>query len=321
MAQPRSIGLFSFLLPPHARDGQLLPVLQAREILANNQSSINSIWQSAGIPDSQYERLYRHPITRTAELIQSCPATPAGHHAWTGGLIAHILSSCAFALRLRKGLILPTGSMPELASKKADLYTYAVFAATLLGEIGPVLDSLEIALFDRRGRYLCEWDPLLDGIAPGRTRARYMKVRFRPDPCGRPGRTTSLMHAGRILPKEGFRWIREDPEAYAAFLGAFSDAPDGPVHRLMTQGMQASVAMAPGARKDPSPDTEPGHPPAKRLRPECPPSPRTGSRTYANPVPGDPPAGDREPVSRNSRCPNGDAVPPPPGRRRRRRRR
>ena len=321
MAQPRPNGILSFFLLPHARDGQLLPVLKAREILANNQSSINSIWQSAGIPDSLFESLYRHPITRTAELIQSCPATTAGHHAWTGGLIAHILSSCAFALRFRKGMILPTGSMAEQASKKADLSPNAVFAATLLGEIGPVPDSLEIALFDRRGRYLCEWDPLLDGIAPGRTRARYMKVRFHPDPCGRPGRITSLMHAGRIFPKEGFRWIREDPEAYAAFLDAFSDVPGGPVHRLMTQGMQASVTMAPWDRKDPSPDTEPGYPPAKRPRPECPPSPRTGSRTHANPVPGDPPAGDREPVIRNSRCPNGNAVPPPPGRRRRRRRR
>ncbi len=321
MAQPRPNGILSFFLPPHAHDGQLLPVLGARKILTNNQSSTNSIWQSAGIQDSLFESLYRYPITRTAELVQSCPATPAGHHAWTGGLIAHILSSCAFALRLRKGMILPIGSMPEQASKKAALYTYAVFAATLLSEIGPVMDSLRIALFDRRGRYLCQWNPLLDDIGRGRPRARYMKVRFRPNPINRPGRITSLMYVSRILPQDGFGWIRDDPEVYADFLGAFSDAPDGPIHRLITEGMRAAVSTAQGIRKGTNPDLQPEHPPTGNPWPKYPPFPGTFSRTHGNPASDDPPARDPKPVSRNSRCPKGDSVPPPPGKRRRRRRR
>ena len=256
----RTNGIVSIFLPPHLRDRELLPVLEAGKILTDNGESIDSIRQSAGIADSLFETLYLHPITRTAGLVQSCPASQAGHHAWPGGLMDHILSSCAFALRIRKGVILPMGSTPEKSSRMADLYTYAVFAAALLHEIGPAMDTRRIAHFDRWGRYLGERDPLLDDIGPGRPRARYLKIGLRPAPASRSGNISSLMYVSRLLTKEGILWIRGDPEVYGDFLGAFSDAPGGPIHGLLKKGIKASVDRASGSRNSPSPDAPPGNP-------------------------------------------------------------
>lgn len=264
MLQPRTNGFFRKFRSRPARDAQLLSVQGTREILENNVKSIDSIRQSAGISDRLFGRLYLHPISRISELLQSCPASGSDHHAWPGGLVSHILESCAYALRFRKGIILPVGATPEQEMESADLFTYTVFAATLLHDIGAALEIRRIALHDRRGRYLREWDPLLADIDSEQPRARYMKIEYRPAPASRFGRTSSLMYVNRILPGAGLRWLRSDPEAYSAFLNAFSETPAGPVHRLAEKGKQASVAGAAEFRNDPSPGTRPGRSPANR---------------------------------------------------------
>lgn len=264
MLQPRTNGFFRNFRSRSARDAQLLPVQATREFLENNGNSIDSIRQSAGISDRLFGRLYLHPITRISELLQSCPASGAGHHARPGGLVAHILDSCAHALRFRKGIILPVGATPEQEMEKADLFTYTVFAATLLHDIGAAQDTRRITLHDRRGRYLREWDPLLTDIDSEQPRARHIKIEDRPAPASRSGQTSSLMYVNRILPGAGLRWLRSDPGAYGAFLNAFSETPTGPIHRLVQKGKQASVAGAADLRNDPSPGTRPGRSPANR---------------------------------------------------------
>ena len=213
--------------------------MDSEEILKNNRNAVQSIFLSTGIADGHFKDLYQYPIDRAAELVQSCPVSRDGHHAWPGGLIAHALESCANALRMRKSVLLPVGASPEARKTKADLYTYAVFSATLLHDIGIAMDTQVIRLLDWRRRYLCDWNPLLEDIG-AHPKARYMEVRFREDPVKSHGGMSALMYINRVLPKLGICWIRDDPVVYGEFMDALSDNPSGPIHKLMVKAYLAS---------------------------------------------------------------------------------
>lgn len=219
---------------------QFRRITATTKILRNNEKVIDSIWQSAGIAERPFQKFYRHPISRAAALAQSCPATESGHHAWPGGMISHVLESSAYALRLRKGVNLPANGTPEERKKKADLYTYTVFATTLLRELGAALDAQQIELYDRSRRHLCEWNPILEDIGQ-HPRARYIKVVFHQGSTMMHRPKASLLFANRILWRDGIHWIQGDPEVYAEFLDSFSNIPSGPVYQLALEGARASM--------------------------------------------------------------------------------
>lgn len=225
-------GLPKKFLSSRIQDLELFRLESADEILAKHRETIASIRQSAGISDALFDRLYLGSISRAAALMQSCPATAGGHHSWPGGLFAHSLESSAYTLRLRKGKIMPAGASPEQESKKEDLYTYAVFHAALLHDLGESLDNQRIALYDRRRTFVAEWRPLYEDLV-NYPKARYMKIEFRQDPVNRHRPISSLMYVIRILDREGCAWLQSDPDVYNDFLHAFGDNPRGSIYQMV----------------------------------------------------------------------------------------
>ncbi len=231
--------------PVKPRSG-LLPIPEIRDLLNANALSIDSIWQSAGIASRPFDHLYRKPIGRTAEQVLCCPATEQNHHAWPGGLLSHLLQSSAYALRFRKGVNLPVDGTPEERKTKADLYTYAVFAAALLRDLGPTLSRQTITLYNRKQERLNHWSPFLGDLA-SEPKARYLQVEFLSPPLRPEGFASSLLYASRILPGEGLHWLASDPEVYAEFLHVFLGIP-GPVQDLVARGGRESVTKRGAAR-------------------------------------------------------------------------
>ncbi len=234
------------------RSPNLLPISNSRQILdrVSAQKCVGAIRKSAGINDILFDRFYQSAIDNVAELVQLCPGSEAHHHAWPGGLIAHILESCANALELRKAVILPVGSEPEEVARKRDLYTYAVFAGCLLHDVAKPLTDQKITLHTRTGRYLCDWDPSERNTTSVR-RAAYMQIRFHPDRVYAHHQHSSLLFLQRVLPAVGFQWIQSDKGVYGEFLDAFASEPGGPIYKLMAQGDQISVSKALGAQSLP----------------------------------------------------------------------
>ena len=72
----------------------------------------------------------------------------------------------------------------------------------LLHDMGVVLGTQRIALYDRRRRYLCEWNPLQEDIS-AHPRAKHIKIEFRQDQLVRARRISSLVYVNRTLSKEG----------------------------------------------------------------------------------------------------------------------
>ena len=98
-------------------------------------------------------------LGRYAEFVQRLPASGAHHHAGLGRMLDHGLEVTLQALLIRRGKLLPVGAEPERIGKAHDLWTYAVFTAAVLHDIGKPAVDQEVMLFNAEGRVLGPWDP------------------------------------------------------------------------------------------------------------------------------------------------------------------
>lgn len=127
-----------------------LPVLNADELIAltGQQGRLRSIKRIVKIDDQRYQHLYQNVIERFAELVQLMPASQAHHHAVPGGLFVHTMEVIEIALTLRQQYKLPLFSEQEVQEAERHLWTYAIFVAAMLHDIGKRLTLCRFVLED-----------------------------------------------------------------------------------------------------------------------------------------------------------------------------
>ncbi|MEW8322371.1 MAG: MobH family relaxase [Candidatus Thiodiazotropha taylori] len=183
----------------------LLHAQTAADLLRWYQAQLSRIRQLTSIPDGHYNKLYNDLIQRLAELVQLLPASEAHHHAHAGGLLQHSLETAEAALRIRQSYLLPQGGIPEQQSLKADLYTYAVFTAALLHDIGKPLADQLIHIHRADGR-VDEWAPLGGPMSIG---SNY-SITFRRDRKYQIHEKLPLLLVQWTIPIEGQVWLNSD---------------------------------------------------------------------------------------------------------------
>ncbi|MEW7972799.1 MAG: MobH family relaxase [Candidatus Thiodiazotropha endolucinida] len=196
--------LKSVLIPEKPNRG-LLHTQTATALLRSYQAQLNRIRQLTSIPDGHYNKLYIDLIQRLAELVQLLPASEAHHHAHAGGLLQHSLETAEAALRMRQSYLLPQGGIPEQQSLKADLYTYAVFTAALLHDIGKPLADQLIHIHHSDGQ-VDEWAPLGGPMPIG---SNY-SITFRRDRKYQIHEKLPLLLVQWTVPIEGQIWLNSD---------------------------------------------------------------------------------------------------------------
>ena len=91
--------------------------------------------------DTAFNDLIQSPFFATLKPF-SCAPQEADHHAGPGGLLAHTYDVISLALKRRRGLQLPLGGTVEQIRDQRHLWTYAIFAAGLLHDIGKLMGSI-----------------------------------------------------------------------------------------------------------------------------------------------------------------------------------
>ncbi|MDP8051501.1 MobH family relaxase [Pasteurella atlantica] len=115
-----------------------LPILTAEQLIqfTGQQNRIRSIKRIIKIDDKYFETLYLSVIHKFAELVQLMPASQAHHHAVPGGLFIHTLEVIEYAIRLRQQYKLPAFAEQDIQEKEHHAWSYAVFVAAILHDIG-----------------------------------------------------------------------------------------------------------------------------------------------------------------------------------------
>lgn len=236
--------LFAF----HPAPRGLLPLLPAKELLAQSHRPglLRQIDRLLSVPRSHLESLFHTTILSYARFVQQLPASEAHHHAGAGGMLDHGLEVVTNALALRRGYLLPQGAEPERLARSQDLWTYAVFTAALLHDIGKAAVDQRVLQFDVRKRSLGIWDPWQ---GPMGQRVTWYRVEFvRGRTHGLHERVAPLL-ARFIVPPMGLSWLASDREVLAAWVATISGDRDraGVLGEIISRADGESVARNLGA--------------------------------------------------------------------------
>ncbi len=218
-----------------------VPVRSPEELLAHPErlARLQAIEAFTRVTPAHFEVLYRSALSNYAGYVQQLPASEAHHHAVLGGLLDHGLEAAVFALKLRRGHLLPPGAPTELIDAQADLWSYACFTAVLLHDIGkPAVDQV-VTLFDKHGRALGPWDPW-----SGPMQAQTYEARFVRNRNYQMHQRAAPLLARLIVPPEGLRWLASEREVLAAWLAVISGIPEntGPLGQIVEEADRLSTA-------------------------------------------------------------------------------
>lgn len=190
--------------PEKFRQLQLKPATELVQII-ELENLLRNIRRLAAIQEAHWQALYQPILDRFLESAQLAPASMAHHHAGPGGLAAHTLESVEIALQLRKPLVLPRNADPDTSARQEHVWTYALFVAVILHDLGKLSTTIRIRLLN--GQY---WTPYLrlDTL-----RSKTYQVEFATAPYKLHSRIANA--ALHLLPKAGMVWLSQHPDILA----------------------------------------------------------------------------------------------------------
>ncbi len=213
-------------------------------------SLVASIRVKTGLAPANFERDYGQTMGRFMDFVQLLPASESHHHAQPGGLLLHALETANIALHLRRAQVLPPGVAPEDIQRREHRWTFGVFLAALIHDVGKPLADLHIVIAKQRGEGT--WSPLAGTMAEcGATRYRVMFGSSRAPHGGAPGVGNYAAHQRmgifllqRLVPQSTLAWLSEDAELLSQ-LTAFLSGEDksNAVAWIVTQADRESVRL------------------------------------------------------------------------------
>ncbi len=192
------------------------------------QRTIDEIYRQTRLAQDVFERDLRSALVAYAEFVQLAPASESHHHAHPGGLLAHTLEVVLAATTLRNGYLLPLGAPTETIDRQRDHWTYAVFFAALLHDIGKIMTDLRLHVRDTPQSPTRRWLPLSGPLT--QSHATEYQVGFAPtaERDYLAHKKLSLILLQAIAPANALAFLgRENSvlEALSAFLGGEGAKP------------------------------------------------------------------------------------------------
>ena len=123
-----------------------LRILRASDLLELVRSDLATelMWRESRVSAVVWRRDFLPALHRYAEYVQLMPASESHHHAHVGGLLSHTLEMTLAAMRWRNGHFFPEGAPVEEMDAQRDEWTYVVFFAALLHDVGKVMTDLRV---------------------------------------------------------------------------------------------------------------------------------------------------------------------------------
>ena len=223
-------------------DYRQLEVMTAGELIAftEQQGRLRNIKRIVQMDDVRYKILYQDVIERFAELVQLMPASQAHHHAVPGGLFVHTLEVMEYALSLRQQYKLPLLAAQEIQEAQRHVWTYAIFAAAILHDVGKRLTLGRFVWVDKDG-YL---EPFVADIP--KLRGRLYRILFHETKYHRLHEQLGLAFAAYLFPPVGMDYLFSQlhiMQELMAYIHEDSDH-DGAIGRILRAADQNSTGQS-----------------------------------------------------------------------------
>ena len=226
--------------PPATADDNVLPVLTADQLYSrlSLHNRLRGIRRKVAIDPQRFEAMYGKPIARYCEVVQLLPASQAHHHAYPGGLIVHTLSVIEYAINERQKYTLPLASEPEVIEAQKNLWTYAVFVAALLHDIGKAVTM---------AWYIDAAQDKIRNPAAGtllQQGCKHYTLKFRPTQYYKLHERLGLLYLSQLLDSTSLDYLTRDLDIFAEVLGYVSadKASWGSIGAIVSTADQMSVA-------------------------------------------------------------------------------
>jgi len=176
-------------------------------------------------------------IYQSAEWVQMLPASESHHHAQPGGLILHMLESATHALRLRQGYLLPVGAAPEEIPERKHRWTYAVFLAALLHDIGRPIADIQVKL--KEGAL---WQPLAGSMLEQGVKQYRINFELKRRDYELHKRLPIILFQ-RLVPAHVLTWLAQDANLMKELTSYLSgdDSNAGAIKEIVTKADSESV--------------------------------------------------------------------------------
>lgn len=231
-------------VPSRPRPANQIAVCGLERLVADTKTSalMTSIENRTKFSRSAFGRDCEPALRAFAEFVQKLPASECHHHAQPGGLWMHALEVVDAALTFRNGMEIPPGMTTELRKKLEHRWTFAVFAAALLHDVGKPVSDLRVTIFAADPTAGRRWAPL---AGPMTTQgAQYYCVAFA-EPGERDYKAhqklaAMLLH--RFLPASVIRWMSEESDVLQQLLAYLAgEDPEGILGSIVRRADSDSV--------------------------------------------------------------------------------
>lgn len=216
-----------------------ITALSANELLAPYQHLITQIEQNTGVPHEHWKLNYLDFISNFSSKVQLLPASESHHHSSYGGLLEHSLETGLNALKLRRAKMLPVGANAEVIEKEKELWSYAIFTAALLHDVGkPLSDQIITIVNETTPR---KFNPVTETLSEGNV----YQLAFRRGRKYRSHENLPLLLASNLIPEIGLNWITSNPDILdewtLCLTGRKSEAES--IGEIITKADQISTAQ------------------------------------------------------------------------------
>lgn len=173
------------------------------------QPMIESCRDRMGFDATVYQKDCLTVLLQVAEWVQLLPASESHHHAQPGGLMIHMMETTHYALRVRQGYLLPVGAAPEEIPARKHRWSYGVFIAALLHDIGkPVADSTVLLSENRKS--IGTWHPLAGSMVE--QNATHYSLSFSVNKDYSLHQKLPIILLQRFVPAHVLSWLAQDKD-------------------------------------------------------------------------------------------------------------
>lgn len=209
--------LFKFLnFKKSPKNDKLLVVRDFATISKKYQTLINNIYQNSHSSQSAWDNIYLPTITKLSLYLQELPASNNHHHCYKGGFLEHSIDVIDIALKKRNELMLPQGVSVEKQNDKKDIWTFGVFVAAAMHDIGKINSDMIINLYNNNEELLGRWNPWFGDMHA--LRVCYYDYQFNPNRDYKDHNLIASTMLTSIVPISALDYLKQDSELFKCVL-------------------------------------------------------------------------------------------------------